>query len=212
MPNGAARQRCSPCSSSRARRCRRTISAPPASTCCRRSRSASPSSTGGSAALGAGSQPRAGAGGGGERRLDSAPHHWDAVAEALADEKTPQARLAQAVVLRHLADLAQKHPDACDDPACRTDPVTDYLERSLEADPDHLPATLDLLERYRTADSPKDWHRATDQAAQRFPGNTAILLHAVNAAVARNAYKKAVGFARQVLTLDPINQSRCASG
>ena len=53
------------------------------------------------------------------------------------------------------------------------DPVTDYLERSLEADPDHLPATLALLERYRNADSPKDWHRATDLAAQRFPGNTA---------------------------------------
>ena len=87
-----------------------------------------------------------------------------------------------------------------------TDTIADYLERSLEADPDHLPATLALIEQYRKADSPKDWHRATDLAAQRFPGNTAILLHAVDAAVARNAYKKAVGFARRVLALDPINQ------
>ena len=61
-----------------------------------------------------------------------------------------------------------------------TDPVTGYLERSLEADPDHLPATLALIEQNRTADSPKDWHRATDLAAKRFPGNTAILLQAVD--------------------------------
>ena len=39
----------------------------------------------------------------------------------------------------------------------------------------------------------------------RFPGNPAVLLHAVDAAVARNAFKKAVGFAQQVLAVDPIN-------
>ena len=43
---GSPVQRCSP---GMARRCRRTDSAPPASTCCLRSRSASPSSSGGSA-------------------------------------------------------------------------------------------------------------------------------------------------------------------
>ncbi len=137
---------------------------------------------------------------------DSVPHHWRAVAKVLADENAPQARLAQAVVLRHLADLALKHPDAWDDPDVPDrDPVAHYLERSIAADPEHLPATLDLLERYRTDDDPKGWHRAAEDAAQRFPGNVAVLLHAVNAAVARNAYKKAVGFARQVLTVDPIN-------
>jgi tetratricopeptide (TPR) repeat protein len=137
---------------------------------------------------------------------DSVPHHWRAVANVLADENTPQARLAQAVVLRHLADLALKHPDAWDDPDVPDrDPVAHYLERSIAADPEHLPATLDLLERYRTDDDPKEWHRAAEDAAERFPGNVAVLLHAVNAAVARNAYKKAVGFARRVLTVDPIN-------
>jgi tetratricopeptide (TPR) repeat protein len=133
-----------------------------------------------------------------------AQEHWDAVAEALSQQSVPDARLAQAVVLRHLADLAQHHPEVHGGPW--TDPVADYLERSLEADPDYLPATLTLIERYRTADSPKDWQRVTDLAAQQFPGDTAILLHAVDAAVARSAYKKAVGFARRLLTLDPINQ------
>ncbi len=130
--------------------------------------------------------------------------HWDVVAEELAQQQTPDARLSRAVVLRHLADLAQQHPEVRGDPW--TDPVADYLERSLEADPDHLPATLALIEQYRTADSPKDWHRVTDLAAKRFPSNTAVLLQAVDAAVVRSAYKKAVGLARRVLTLDPINQ------
>ena len=130
--------------------------------------------------------------------------HWEGVVEALSRQQTPKARLSRAVVLRHLADLAQRHPEVRGDPW--TDAVADYLARSLEADPDHLPATLALIEQYRKADSPKDWHQATDLAAQRFPGNTAILLHAVDAAVARSAYKKAVGLARRVLTLDPINQ------
>jgi tetratricopeptide (TPR) repeat protein len=136
----------------------------------------------------------------------SAPHHWHAVVKVLAGESTPEGRLAQAVVLRHMADLAIRHSDAWDDPeAPDKDPVAHYLEHSLLADPDYLPATLALLERYRTDEDQKEWHRATETAAQRFPGNVAVLLHAVNSAVARNAYKKAAGFARQVLTVDPIN-------
>jgi cellulose synthase operon protein C len=137
---------------------------------------------------------------------DSAAHHWHAVVKILAGENTPEGRLAQAVVLRHLADLAVKHPNTWDDPEVPDkDPVAHYLERSLAADPDYLPATLALLERYRTNEDKEAWHRAAEAAARRFPRNVAVLLHAVNSAVARSAYKKAAGFARQVLTVDPIN-------
>ena len=138
---------------------------------------------------------------------DGVPRHWRAVVEALAQEAAPEARLAQAVVLRHLAELARTHPDIWDDPnvPADSDPVGHYLDRSIEADPDCLPATLAVLERYRTDDDPKDWYRAAAAAAQRFPGTVAVLQHAVDAAVARNAYKKAAGFARKVLTVDPIN-------
>jgi cellulose synthase operon protein C len=137
---------------------------------------------------------------------DSVPHHWHAVVKVLAGESTPEGRLAQAVVLRHMADLALRHSDAWDDPEVPDkDPVAHYLECSLVADPDYLPATLAVLERYRTDEDQKEWHRATEAAALRFPGNVAVLLDAVNSAVARNAYKKAAGFARRVLTVDPIN-------
>jgi cellulose synthase operon protein C len=142
---------------------------------------------------------------------DNVPHYWHAVVEALAQkaaqEAAPEARLAQAVVLRHLAELTRTHPGIWDDPnvPADRDPVGHYLQRSIEADPDCLAATLSLLERYRTDDNPKDWYRAAEAAAQRFPSTVAVLQHAVDAAVARNAYKKAAGFARQVLTVDPIN-------
>jgi tetratricopeptide (TPR) repeat protein len=129
---------------------------------------------------------------------------WEALVESLSRQSTLDTRLMQAVVLRHLADLAQRYPEVAG--ATATDPAADYLERSLAADPDHLPATLALIERYRQADCPKDWHRVTERAAQRFPQNTAVLLHAVDAAAARSAYKKAAGFARRLLTLDPINR------
>jgi tetratricopeptide (TPR) repeat protein len=137
----------------------------------------------------------------------SLPHHWHAVVRALTKEATPKARLAQAVVLRHLAELARTHANIWDDPnvPADKDPVGHFLELSIEADPDCLPATLALLQRYRTDDNPKDWYRAAEAAVQRFPSAVAVLQHAVDAAVARNAYKKAAGFARQVLTVDPIN-------
>ena len=134
------------------------------------------------------------------------PQYWWGVIRTLEHDTAPESRLAQAVVLRHMADLARHHPDAWNDPkVAEDDDVAYYLERSIEADPAFLPATLSLLDRYRAADSPRDWHRATELAAQRFPGNAAVLIHAVDAAVARNAYKKAAGFARQVLRADPIN-------
>jgi tetratricopeptide (TPR) repeat protein len=94
-----------------------------------------------------------------------AQDHWEGVAEALSLQQTPKARLSCAVVLRHLADLAQRHPEVRGDPW--TDAVADYLARSLEADPDHLPATLALIEHYRKADSPKDWYRDR-------PGSSAV--------------------------------------
>ncbi len=138
---------------------------------------------------------------------DNVPHHWHAVIQALAEEAAPEAHLAQAVVLRHLAELARTHTDIWDDPnvPADRDPVGHYFELSIEADPECLPATLALLDRYRTDDNPRDWYRAAEAAARRFPSTVAVLQHAVDAAVARNAYKKAAGFARQVLTVDPIN-------
>jgi tetratricopeptide (TPR) repeat protein len=131
---------------------------------------------------------------------------WRALVATLEHDKAPDSRLAQAVMLRHMADLALAHPDMDDErEAPDADLVALYLERSLQADPTDLTAMLALLGRYRAADDPKEWYRAAELAVVRFPDNATVLLQAVDAAVARSAFKKAVGFARQVLAVDPIN-------
>jgi len=137
-------------------------------------------------------------------RFSRAQTHWETALASLADQPAAGTRLAQAVILRHLADLAQRHPEITARQG--DDAAAEYLERSLDADPDHLPATLGLIEQYREADDPSAWHALAERAARRFPDNTQVLMLAVDAMVERDAYKKAVGFARRVLALDPINQ------
>ena len=119
-------------------------------------------------------------------------------------QRSPDSRLMAGVIYRHVAGLAEKHPEIA---GGDTSPSIDYLERSLRADPDHLPAVLKLIGLYRTEGQDKDWHRLAEDAAQRFPQQSAILLQAVDLAIARKAYKKAVGFARRILAIDPINQA-----
>ncbi len=129
---------------------------------------------------------------------------WEKALASLSERPTSEARLAQAVVLRHLADLARRHPEIA--PRRGDDAAAEYLERSLDADPDYLPATVSLLDQYRSANNTSAWHNLAERAARRFPDNTTVLMLAVDAAVERDAYKKAVGFARRLLALDPINQ------
>jgi hypothetical protein len=85
------------------------------------------------------------------------------------------------------------------------DPVIFYLERCTVVDPEHIPSVLELIERYREESRAKDWHRLADEAIQRFPDDSQVLLQATESAVARKAYKKAAGFARRLLKINAIN-------
>ncbi len=113
-------------------------------------------------------------------------------------------RLSSGVIYRHLAHLASLHPEieGSDDDG---EGEIFYLERSGEADPDHIPTVLERIAYYRKEAREQDWHRLADQAVQRFPDESQILLQATQSAVARRAYKKAAGFARRLLKIDPIN-------
>lgn len=130
---------------------------------------------------------------------------WQDVATALAGSPADRlARLSQAVVYRHLAHLAQVHEEVEGENPFEN-PVISYLERSYAADPDHIPAILELIGLYRAESRTKDWHRLADEAVQRFPEDSQILLQATESAAARKAYKKAAGFARRLLQINPIN-------
>jgi cellulose synthase operon protein C len=132
--------------------------------------------------------------------------HWSAAALGIEVTDGAESGLSAGVIYRHLAHLARGHPEIEGDGTSEF-PEIEYLERSLRTDPDYLPAILQLIGLYRTHQQDRDWHRLADDAAQRFPEESAILLQAMDSAIARKAYKKAVGFARKLLALDPINQA-----
>jgi hypothetical protein len=131
---------------------------------------------------------------------------WTIAAQGIEPAAGTETGLSAGVIYRHLARLAHEHPEI-EGEGTSEFPEIEYLELSLRADPDHLPAVLQLIGLYRTYGQDRDWHRLAGDAAQRFPEESAVLLQAVDSAIARKAYKKAVGFARELLTLDPINQA-----
>jgi len=128
---------------------------------------------------------------------------WSLAARLTGAAEDRTSRLSSGVIYRHLAHLASLHPEieGGDD----GDGEIFYLERSGDADPDHIPTVLERMAHYRTVGREKDWHRLAEEAAQRFPEDSQVLLQASQSAVARQAYKKAAGFARRLLKIDPIN-------
>jgi len=129
---------------------------------------------------------------------------WSLVARQNSTAEDRISRLSSGVIYRHLARLASLHPEIEGDDDDGDGEIF-YLERSAEADPDHIPTVLERIAYYRREAREKDWHRLADEAVQRFPDEGQILLQATQSAVARRAYKKAAGFARRLLTIDPIN-------
>jgi tetratricopeptide (TPR) repeat protein len=130
---------------------------------------------------------------------------WCRTASALAEESDDRtSKLSQGVIYRHLAHLATKYP-AIEGDGAFGEATIFYLERSCEVDPDHIPTVLERITYYRKASREKEWHRLADEAVQRFPEDSQILLQATQSAVAREAYKKAASFAHRLLKIDPIN-------
>jgi cellulose synthase operon protein C len=136
---------------------------------------------------------------------EMAERSWRAAAEAIARGGSDrQAMLSQGVIYRHLAHLAIVHPEIEGGDFFGSS-VIFYLERAYAADPEHIPTVLELIAQYRKESQPKDWQRLVDEAIQRFPNDSQVLLQATESAVARKAYKRAAGFARRLLELNPIN-------
>ncbi len=134
---------------------------------------------------------------------EAAERSWSLAAQLAGAAEDRTSRLSSGVIYRHLAHLAALHPEIEGDG--ESDPGIFYLERSGDVDPDHIPTVLARIAYYREELREKDWHRLADEAVQRFPDDSQILLQATQSAVARRAYKKAAGFARRLLRIDPIN-------
>lgn len=107
-----------------------------------------------------------------------------------------------ALVLRHMAELAEQADDVPWGPPPKT---AEYLEESLQLDPDDRDTYLQLAKLRQQEGDDKDYHQWVERAIRQFPDDPQVLLTAVETATARKAYKKAAGFAARVLELDPIN-------
>jgi hypothetical protein len=140
---------------------------------------------------------------------------WENLAAELAAEqrpegpKDPRSRLEIALVLRraeaHFKLLEIEQPD--EDPESPETLAAEQLERSLLWDPEHRETYLGLITWYRRARRLRDARRLLAQAQQRWPQDMTVLEAALETALASNAFKKAVGIARQMLAIDPINSS-----
>ncbi len=118
--------------------------------------------------------------------------HWRAAAGHYANDGSREGKLSAGVIYRHLAELARKEPMIVGDRSF-TDPVVSYLRKSLDCDPDYFPVVLQLIKQYREDGDDKKWHVLADEAAQRFPTESAALLQAIESAAARKAYKRRRG-------------------
>lgn len=126
-----------------------------------------------------------------------ASRYWHEYIELL--KSAPGGRdepLTQALILRHVADLAEKVVPEL---------AIEFLEQSLELDPDDKPAYLrliGLLEQFDDAKAALSW---LDRAVKRYPRDPEVLLPAMRAAQRRKAFKKVANYAKTLLEIDPIN-------
>jgi tetratricopeptide (TPR) repeat protein len=139
-----------------------------------------------------------------EREGDTfdASRYWQTCVDLLMrPADNPDNPLAAALILRHMAKLRERSGSG---PQQETS-IRNYLERSLELDPDDKATYLKLADLHKQAGNAKDYYQWLEKAVQQFPNDSQVLLAIVEAATARKAFKKAAGFAARLLELDPIN-------
>lgn len=127
----------------------------------------------------------------------TASRHWTRCIDELRRRPEGQREpLTQAAIHRHVARMA-------------AGPVPELaieaLESSLELDPDDKQSHLLLISLHEKLDDPKAAQAWLDQLLKRFPRDPEALAMAMKEASRRKAFKKAAGYAKALLEIDPIN-------
>lgn len=135
---------------------------------------------------------------------------WKRVAAHLADPPPPPGSddaLRLALVLRRLEQTQEILRRA--GAAGTADPLSEVtaamLVDSLVYDPDDPEPYLRLIAYHRGTGVLTGARRFLEPALARWPKDIGILTAALDMALTANAFKKAAGFARRILALDPIN-------
>jgi len=129
---------------------------------------------------------------------------WRLYREALgtrADHKKKQdASLRQALIYRYVVQIML---DKMDD---FNEDLAGYTEQSLLLDPQDKASHIQLIRYYLDNKEVKQARKSVNFAVQQYPDDLAILLLAIEFAIASNAFKKAANYAKTLLAVDPINR------
>ncbi len=106
----------------------------------------------------------------------------------------------RAAVLRRIARLAGLMGDGSYMPVS----AQKALEQSVNLEPGHKPTYLKLLQ-VAAENQSKSYHRLVDRAVVEFSQDREVLNLAIEAAIDKGAYKKAVGLANKLLKIDALN-------
>lgn len=118
-----------------------------------------------------------------------------------AMEKIPEQAKNAALILHRLAfgrEVMGPHKDLSKE-------NVQLLERSLKLDGDNPQARLRLIHAYAKAGNAKQARTHLEVALAGTPDDPQTLLAAVETAIASDSHKKAEGYAKRLLELDPIN-------
>jgi len=133
--------------------------------------------------------------------LYQAEKHWRLCVNHIKPQlPAKDSAIKAALILRHLVKLTEERGETFDD-----DNVPNDLAHSLELDPDDKSSYLKLIQWYKHNDEPKEYNKWVDAAVKQFPKESDVLLIAMEAATNKKAFKKAAGFAKNLLKVDPIN-------
>jgi tetratricopeptide (TPR) repeat protein len=132
-----------------------------------------------------------------ERIPPKAANFWGQCIEELK-KRPPEDRdlMTEALIYRHIAKLAASEVPEI---------AADALEKSLDLDPDDRDSYLALIKLYEELGAAKKGQEWLDKGLKRYPRDVDLLVSAMHAAGRRKAFKKAAGFAKTLLEVDPIN-------
>ncbi len=119
-------------------------------------------------------------------------NYWDQCIDVLLVDKQKNA-LKVAFILRHIAEMTPPHE------------ALDYLLESLEFDRQDKATHLKVLDIYQNTDQKEAYKRYLQEVLAIFPDDVDVLDLAMREAVSRRVFKKAVQYAKKILTLDPVN-------
>ncbi len=131
----------------------------------------------------------------------TAERNWRFCVENLkkqAQEENTDLKIA--LILRHIVELIEKRGETFDNFKIPND-----LAESLAYDPDDKSSYLKLTQWYLHQNDQKNYQKWIEAAVKQFPKDGEILFLAMEAATRKKAFKKAVGFAKKLLKVDPIN-------